>query len=162
MNLPKINFSNINYPLRLLIMGNIDTWSSMLAIIEDLTPEQLVYKHPNYKQRCITEMTNHALDTQYSFYTQNLILGRPYKELYSNLPKTAAEAQKRIVKTFVETIKLWKGLTPDDFTKDIKTEWGQILTGELALFQSITHTHYHVSEICCLRGLGGFPTKVMG
>ena len=81
--------------------------------------------------------------------------------LYKKPVKTVREAQKRIAETFQKTVELWEKLTPEDFQKEIQTEWGQVLTGELALFQSITHTHYHVSEICFLRGLGGFPTMAM-
>lgn len=162
MKLQKIDFNKFGYPLRLLLEGNTDTWYSLLSVIEDLTPNQLVYKHPGLEQRTIVEMINHALDTQYSFYTQNLVLGQPYQQLYLGLPQTVGEAQKRIGDTFTKTVKLWQDLKPEDFVKEIKTEWGQTLTGELALFQSITHTHYHVSEICFLRGLGGFPTKAMG
>ena len=162
MELQKINFAKFNYPLCLLLEGNSDTWYSLLSVIKDLTPDQLAYKHSGSNLRTIAEMINHALDTQYSFYTQNLILGQPYKQLYSDLPKTVEEAQKRIGDTFTKIVELWQDLKPQDFTKEIKTEWGQTLTSELALFQSITHTHYHVSEICFLRGLGGFPTKAMG
>lgn len=162
MELQKIDFTKFSYPLRLLLEGNSDTWYSLLSVIEDLTPDQLTYKHPGFEQRTIAEMINHAVDTQYSFYTQQLVLGQPYKQLYSDLPKTVEEAQARIGDTFAKTVELWQGLKPEDFTKEITTEWGQTLTGELALFQSITHTHYHVSEICFLRGLGGFPTKAMG
>ena len=162
MGLSKLDFTKFAHPLRLLLEGNFDTWSSMLAVIEDLTPEQLSYNHPNYEQRTIAQMITHAIDTQYSFYTQTLVLGRKYKELKLKLPKTKNEAIKMIVKTFKTTTNLWKNLKPKDFTKEIHTEWGQVLTGELALFQSITHTHYHVSEICFLRGIGGFPTKAMG
>ena len=162
MKLTKIDFSKFSYPLKVLLEGNTDTWYSLLSVIEDLTPQQLVYKHPNYAQRCIAEMINHALDTQYGFYTQNLVLGQSYQPLYADLPGTVTEAQKRIAETFAKTVEVWKSLQPKDFIKEIKTEWGQTLAGELALFQSNTHTHYHVSEVCFLRGLGGFPTKVMG
>lgn len=163
MKLPKIDLTGINYPLKSLLLGNEDTWGSMIVVVADLTPDQITYKYPNYTQRCIAEMVNHALDTQYGFYTKNLILGEKLPEpLYKDLAKTAEEAQQRILDTYQKVVNLWKNLGVQDFTKEIKTEWGQILTGELALFQSITHTHYHVSEICFLRGLGRFPTKVMG
>ncbi|MDP3994635.1 MAG: DinB family protein [bacterium] len=163
MELPKTDLTGISYPLKTLLLGNKDTWDSMLAVITDLTSEQLTHKQPNYTQRSITEMINHALDTQYGFYTKQLVLGeKSPKPLYENLAKTVAETQQRIVDTYQKVVNLWGKLTAQDFTKEIKTEWGQTLTGELALFQSITHTHYHVSEICFLRGLGGFPTKVMG
>lgn len=91
------------------------------------------------------------------------MLGEAVPEnLYPDLPKTAQGAQQRIIETYQKTIELWQNLGQEDFQKEIKTEWGQVLTGELALFQSITHTHYHVSEVCFLRSLGGFPTSVMG
>lgn len=163
MELPKIDFEKYDYPLKTLLLGNADTWNSMLDVVSDLTPEQLSYKHPNIKQRSIAEMINHALDTQYGFYTKHLVLGEEMPaNLYKEPPETAEEAQRRIVETYEKTVELWKGLAQEDFKKEIPTEWGQVLTGELALFQSITHTHYHVSEICFLRGLGGFPTSVMG
>lgn len=144
-------------------MGNVDTWSSILAVIADLTSEQLAYKHLGIKQRSIAEMVSHALDTQYGFYTRHLVMGEETPaSLYPEPPKTTEEAQKRIVETFAKTVALWEKLKPEGFQKEIQTEWGQVLTEELALFQSITHTHYHVSEICFLRSLGGFPTTVMG
>lgn len=162
MELPKINFAKFDYPLKLLLIGNADTWGAFLAVIEDLTPEQLAYKHPGLKLRSIAEMTNHALDCQYGFFTQKLALGKPGFELYREAPKTVKEVQQRVIETYAKTVKLWQGFGAKDFTREIKTPWGQVLTGELALFQSITHTHYHVSEICFLRGLGGFATVVMG
>ena len=163
MELPKIDFSKYEYPLKTLLLGNEDTWNSMLAIISDLTPEQFSYKHLNIEQRSIAEMINHALDTQYGFYTKHLVLNEEIPaNLYEDAPKTAEEAQNRIVQIYKQIIELWKNMGQDNFKKEINTEWGQVLTGELALLQSITHTHYHVSEICFLRGLGDFPTKVMG
>lgn len=163
MELPKTDLASISYPLKTLLLGNKDTWGSMMAVIADLTPEQLAYKHPNCAQRSIAEMIDHALDTQYGFYTKHLVLGEKLPEpLSENLAKTAEEAQQRVVDTYQKVADLWGKLTEQDFIKEIKTEWGQTLTGELALFQSITHIHYHVSEICFLRGLGGFPTQVMG
>ncbi|KKU10825.1 MAG: hypothetical protein A2Z96_05595 [Spirochaetes bacterium GWB1_48_6] len=163
MELRKIDLEKYSYPLRTLLLGNIDTWQSMLNVIEGLTPEQLQYKHQGIEQRSIAEMVVHAIDTQYGFYTKHLVLGENIPPaLYPDLSKTADEAFKMIGETFEKTLALWEKLTPEDFSKEIKTDWGQILTGELALLQSITHTHYHVSEICFLRGLGGFPTKVMG
>lgn len=163
MELPKIDFTKHRYPLRTLLLGNTDTWSAMLEVIEDLTPEQLIYKHPGIKQRRIAEIIDHALDTQSGFYTKHLVLGEEVPPtLYKNPPATSKEAQRRIAETFEKIMKLWQNLTDKDFAKEIKTEWGQVLTGELALFQSITHTHYHVSEICFLRGLGGFPTSALG
>ena len=163
MNLPKIDFSQLDQPLKLLLEGNEDTWSSMLAVVADLTVEQLAYKHPGYNQRSIAEMVNHALDTQYGFYTTNLVVGEALpKPLYKDSVKTVEETPQRIINVYQRIVRLWKSLKDKDLSKEIKTEWGQVLTGELALFQSITHTHYHVSEICFLRGLGGFPTQVMG
>lgn len=163
MELLKIDLSKHKYPLRLLLAGNEDTWYSMLTVIEDLKPKQLAYKHEGIKQRSIAEMINHTLDTQYGFYTKHLVLGAKMPaDLYKNLPKSVKEAQKRITDTYKKIVRLWRGLTQKDLKKKIHTEWGQILTGEQALFQSITHTHYHVSEICFLRGLGGFPTTALG
>ena len=93
---------------------------------------------------------------------KSLVLGKKYEELKMSLPKTAKKAQKSIVEVYKRTLEIWEKLDKKDFQKEIKTEWGQVLTGELALFQSVTHTAYHLSEICFLRGLGGFPTNVMG
>lgn len=162
MELPKHNFSKEKCPLKTLFLGNKDTWDSVVTVIQDLKSKQLSYKHSSYKHRTIAEMINHALDTQYSFYTNNLVLGKKYQVLKLPLPKTADAAFHNILKIYKKTVDLWRGLGNKDLTKKIKTEWGQTLTGELALFQSITHTHYHLSEICFLRGLGGFPTDVMG
>ena len=162
VELPKTNLSNIPYPLKTLLVGNEDTWNSFIAVISDLTPKQLAYKYPNYSQRSISEMINHALDTQFCFYTISLVVGDEYKALDLVLPKTANEAFKNILEIYKKTVGVWKELKQTDFQKEIKTDWGQIMTVELTLFQSITHTHYHLSEICFLRGLGGFPTKVMG
>lgn len=163
MDLPKIDFSQFNQPLRVLLKGNEDTWNSLLAVVSDLTPEQLSYKHPGVSQRSIVEMVDHAIDTQYNFYTQTLVLREKNPpKLYTSLPAGAEEATQRVVDVYSKTVKLWRKLKSEDFQKEITTEWGQVLTGELALFQSITHTHYHVSEICFLRGLGGFSTSVLG
>ncbi|PIR25941.1 MAG: hypothetical protein COV41_02435 [Candidatus Brennerbacteria bacterium CG11_big_fil_rev_8_21_14_0_20_43_10] len=163
MKLPKIDFEKYNYPLRTLLLGNSDTWQAMSAVIEDLTQKQFAYQYTQIKQRSIAQMLDHAMDTQYGFYTKKLVMGEDLPpNLYKKPVKTVREAQKRIAETFQKTVELWEKLTPEDFQKEIQTEWGQVLTGELALFQSITHTHYHVSEICFLRGLGGFPTTAMG
>ena len=162
MKLPKIVFSKYDYPSKLLLIGNEDVWNNFCAVVEDLTPEQMSYKHSGIKQRSIAEIVNHALDCQNSFYTKSLVLGKKYEELKMSLPKTAKKAQKSIVEVYKRTLEIWEKLDKKDFQKEIKTEWGQVLTGELALFQSVTHTAYHLSEICFLRGLGGFPTNVMG
>ena len=162
MQLPKIDFSKYSYPLRLLLIGNEDAWNNICAAVADLTSKQLSYKHPGIKQRSIAGMVNHALDCQYGFYTKSLLLGEEYKILELSLPKTVEEAVKNVVDIYKKTLEIWEKLDKKEFQREIKTEWGQVLTGELALFQSITHTAYHLSEICFLRGLGGFPTNVMG
>jgi len=163
MKLVELDFSKYEYPLKTLLTGNADTWWSMSAVVKDLTPQQLKYSHPGIKQRSIAEMVDHALDTQYGFYTKHLVMGEELPDPLYNVPAAdASEAQQRIADTYKKMVELWIGLTKADFQKEIPTEWGQVLTGESALFQSITHTHYHVSEICFLRSLGGFPTEVLG
>ena len=163
MTLPKLPTAGYQYPLKLLLIGNEDTWNSMLSVISDLTPEQFTYKHPGIKQRSIREIISHTLSTQYYFYTEHLVLGQKLsKQDPITQPKDIAEAQKQIINTYRQVTKLWQQLKPELFTQEIKTDWGQVMTCELVLFQSITHTHYHVSEINFLRGLGGFSTQVMG
>ena len=73
MALPKIDFSQFSQPLKVLLKGNEDTWNSLLAVVSDLTPEQVSYKHPGASQRSIAEMIDHAIDSQHNFYTQTLI-----------------------------------------------------------------------------------------
>lgn len=161
MNLPKYNFSKIKDPLRILLLGNEATWKTILAVISDLSSEQLAYKHPKYAQRSIAEMILHAMDAQYAFFTRHLLMGEKYTS-FKKVPKTTKAAEKAIVKIYKSIVRDWKRFTQKDLKKKFKTDWGAALTGEIALFESITHTYYHISEICSLRGLGGFPTKAMG
>lgn len=162
MELPKVDLTGLNYPLKTLVWGSWDSWNNLMLVIEDLTEEQLNYCHPNIEQRSIKAMVKHAIDTPYAFFTKVLVLGEKYQEIDLNSVDSLAGLQNKAVEYFQKTIDLWKTLTPEDLNKEIKTEWGQVLTGEQALIQAISHTNYHVSEICFLRGLGGFPTKVMG
>lgn len=162
MELETIDYKKIDYPMKTLLMGNEDTWWGLLSVIEDLTDEQLKFKSKeNPNQRSIAEIIKHVPETQYGFYTLKLVLEKPGEVVFDE-PQTVEEAKKTLTNAYQKTISTWQKITKKQLERKFTTEWGQELTGELALFQSITHTHYHVSDICFLRGCGGFPTKVMG
>ena len=162
MKLETIDYQKIEYPMKTLLMGNEDTWSGLLAVIEDLTDEQLKFKSTeNPNQRSIAEIIKHVPETQYGFYTLILVLEKPGEVVFDK-PQTVEEAKKMLADAYQKTVSTWLKITKEQLERKFTTEWGQELTGELALFQSITHTHYHLSEICFLRGCGGFPTKAMG
>lgn len=163
MELPKVDYSEIKYPLKTLLAGNEDTWSGLMAVVEDLTDDQLQFKSKENPGRSIAEIIQHIPDTQYLFYTKSLVMEEKYSgPMYPEAPKTTAEAVKILAEAYNKIADTWQNLTQEQLKRKFDTEWGQKLSGELALFQSITHTHYHVSEICFLRGCGGFPTKAMG
>lgn len=162
MKLKTIDYQKTEYPMKTLLMGNEDTWVSLLEVIEDLTDEQLKFKSKeNPKQRSIAEIIKHIPETQYGFYTLTLVLEKPEEVIFDE-PQTVEEAKKVLSDAYQKIVSTWQKATKEQLERKFTTEWGQELTGELALFQSITHTHYHVSEICFLRGCGGFPTEVMG
>lgn len=163
MDLPKIDYSRIEYPLRTLLAGNEDSWSSLVGVVEDLTDDQLQFKSKENPGRSIAEIIQHIPDTQYLFYTKSLVMEEKYSgPMYLEVPKTTAEVLDLLTEAYSKIVEAWQKITPKQLEREFDTEWGQKLSGELALFQSITHTHYHVSEICFLRGCGGFPSEVMG
>lgn len=162
MKLETIDYQKIDYPMKTLLMGNEDTWPSLVDVIEDLTDEQLKFKSKeNPSQRSIAEIIKHVPETQYGFYTLTLVLEKP-EEVVFDEPQTVEEAKKMLADAYQKTALTWQKISKEQLERKFATEWGQEMTGELALFQSITHTHYHVSEICFLRGCGGFSTEVMG
>jgi len=163
MELPKIDYFKSEYPLKTLLMGNEDTWGSLVGVVEDLTDDQLQFKSKENPGRSIAEIIQHIPDTQYLFYTRSLVMEEKYAgPMFPKAPKTTKEAFDLLSDAYQKIVGVWQKITPKQLKREFETEWGQKLNGELALFQSITHTHYHVSEICFLRGCGGFPTKAMG
>lgn len=157
------NTKGLVYPLKLLIEGNSDAHSQLYSVIGSLEDKNLTYKHPSVKNRTIAEMISHALCTQSCFYTSVLVLGN--KEGCNpecRVPKSVPEALKRIQTNLNNVTRKWSKLSEVDLGKEIKTEWGQVMTEEIALFQSIEHMMYHVGEICFLAGIGGFYKGVLG
>lgn len=155
------DYKKYKYPLRLLLEGNSDAHSQLYSVVESLKDEHLGYKHPKVKNRTIGEMVSHAICTQYGFYTCSLVIGKECK-CECGEPKTVKEALELIQKNLDEITKLWKKFTKEELQKEIKTEWGQVMSKELALFQSIEHIVYHVGEICFIAGIGGFYKGVLG
>lgn len=162
MTLPAVDWKGKQYPLRSLLMLNEDVYDALISVVQDLTLEQLNFSRPEIPNRTIAQIIDHLLDTQYRFFLKELIFGEkePNSKLIS--AKSETELQKRISKYYQKTVGLYQKIKPEDFRKVINTPWGQKLSVELAAFQGITHTYYHVSEICFLRGLGGFYNKALG
>jgi hypothetical protein len=147
------------YPLSLLIEGNIDAHSQLYEVLSSFKDKDLTYKFKD--NRTISEMISHTLCTQYCFYTHTLVLGKECKCPHSN-PRTVNKATGMIEKNLDDVTKIWSQLKEKSFKEEFKSEWGQILTKELALFQSIEHFMYHVGEICLTAGIGGFYRGTLG
>lgn len=155
------NYKKYKYPLRLLLEGNSDAHVQLYSVVESLRDKHLKYKHADVKNRNIGEMISHALCTQYCFYSHQLVLGRECKCAHKT-PKTIKVALDMIQKNLDDVLKLWEGMSKDELQREFKTEWGQVMSKELALFQSIEHIMYHVGEICFMAGIGGFYKGVLG
>jgi len=162
MNFPKNDFSSVQQPLKILLEGNEVTWKSFWDVVGELKPKHFTYKHPNIEHRTISAMVNHALDAHYSFFTLSLLHEKKYKPLKLVSPKNSSQAQKNIATVYKKIVKDWMKLTDKQLKKKYKTDWGAVLKGDMVIFEAINHAYYHLSEICFVRGLGGFPTKLMG
>jgi hypothetical protein len=160
--LPVTDWQNKPYPLKSILMLNEDVYNALVLVTEDLTLEQLNFVKPEVPNRKVEEMVNHLLDCQCRFYLQELIFGEKQEELKFNPVQNPVELQERITEYYQKMVNLYQKIDPRDFGREIITSWGQKLTVELACFQAITHVYYHVSEICFLRGLGGFYNQALG
>lgn len=160
--LPTINWQDKPYPIKSILMLNEDVYTALVSVIKDLTSEQLNFSQTDVHNRTINQMIDHLLDSQYRFFTKELIFGE--KEPEPNFSPTAsiAEVQQRITDYYQKIVDLYTKINPSAFSRKIATPWGQELTVELVAFQGVTHAYYHVSEICFLCGIGGFYNKALG
>jgi hypothetical protein len=143
----------------LLIEGNNATLGDLYSVLETFNDKNLQYKYKD--SRTIAQIIKHIACSQNCMYLDEFILGEKGKCTCQE-PKTIKQALKIVQDLKVYYAKIVKGLDKDELAKTFTTEWGQSLTKELALFQSITHTAYHISEICFLAGLGGFYKGTLG
>ena len=147
------------YPARILIEGNRSTINDLCGVVATFTDDNLKYKHQD--SRTIAEIIQHIICSQNCMYLNSFVLGKKTK-CNCHTPKTVKEAIKAINGLDPYFAEVVNSLESEDYQVKFKTEWGQELTKELALFQSVTHTSYHISEICFLAGLGGFYKNTMG
>ena len=162
MTLPSVDWQGKPYPLKSILMLNEDVHNALISVVKDLTPEQLNFSRPEIPNRTIAQMINHILDAQHRFFLKELIFKEKEAEPKFEPAKNINELLQRIEKYYQNIVNLYQKINPADFGKVIETSWGQKLSIELAAFQGITHTYYHVSEICFMCGLGGFYNKALG
>lgn len=155
------DLAKYSYPYKLLLEGLADSHSKLYSVIESFKDKNLTYKNSAVKNRNIGEMVSHIVCAQVCFYTQKLVQGEDIKcECF--VPKTIKEALEMIQENLDRISRIWTEIDEKEFEKEVRTEWGQVMTKEVALLQSIEHTMYHVGEICFLAGMGGFYKGVLG
>lgn len=162
MALPAVSWQDKPYPLKSILMLNEDVYNALIAVTEDLTLEQLNFSRSDIPNRTIIQMVNHLLDAHYRFFLKELVFRKKDEESKSPSIANPTELQQRIGEYYQKIIDLYQDINPADFGNVIETPWGQKSTVELIAFQGITHAYYHVSEICFLRGLGGFHNQALG
>jgi len=159
MKMPSIR--GVKYPHSILIEGSADAHSQLYSVIESFKDTHLLYKHKD-DDRTLSDIISHALCTQYCWYTQEIVLENKTKKCACKAELTIEKTLESIQKNLERTSRKWKQLSEKELQTEIKTEWGQIMSKELALFQSIEHMMYHVGEICYIAGLGAFYKGTLG
>lgn len=151
----------MTYPYKLLLEGNADAHSQLYSVVETFKDEHLSYKNPDVKSRTCGEIISHTVCTQSCFFTNSLVLGKKEK-CECKVPASIDDALKMIQGNLMNMSKTWQDISVEELETEITTEWGQIMSKELALFQSIEHFMYHVGELCFLAGMGGFYQGTLG
>ena len=141
---------------------NIDVHSQLYSVIETLKDEHLKFKIDTY-DRTIGSILSHTLSTQEHFFIGFLALGNKTEADYKEpTVTTIKEAVKLIQDNLNSTTKLISGISAEELKKEIKTEWGQVMSKELAIWQGITQITLHTGEICVMAGIGGFYKGTLG
>lgn len=159
MKIPSLK--KMSYPQRLLIEGASDAHAQLYSVIESFKDADLSYKHKK-DDRSIAEIVSHALCCQYCWYTRELVLEKETQPCTCRAEKSVVKTLKNIQQNQKRVAQTWKQISQKELQKEFKTEWGQVMTKELALFQSVEHMMYHVGEICYIAGLGGFYKGTLG
>jgi uncharacterized damage-inducible protein DinB len=142
-------------------MVNADMLTNLRSVVESLKDEHLSYRPDNVKVRTIGELVSHILCTQECYYTNELVLERE-EECTCSSPNTVKEALRMIDEYEKRILDVWGGISVSELMKEFDTEWGQRLSKELALFQSIEHSMHHIGQICLIASIGGFYKNVLG
>ena len=143
----------------LLILGNNSTLDDLVSVLKTFKDEHLSARYKG--SRTIAEILQHIHCSQNCMYLNDFIMNNK-RNCECNAPKTIKEAISNIEEMKSYFTQIIKELNETDFKKEFTTEWGQDLTKEKALFQSITHTSYHLSEICFIAGLNNFYQGTLG
>lgn len=161
MPIKKSDFKKYEYPYKLLLEGAADVLGQMYSVVETFKDEDLKYENPDIKNRTIGEMIYHSLCAQICFYTHEVLLNKK-EECKCKVPETIKEALEMIHSNLDTITKIWPQIRKDKLNEVFKTDWGQTMTKENAMLQSVTHMMYHIGEICFLAGIGGFYKGTLG
>ncbi|MDD3661967.1 MAG: DinB family protein [Candidatus Dojkabacteria bacterium] len=155
------DYSGKGYPHRSLLEVNADAHSQLHSVVESFSDENLSYKIDGY-ERSIGDVISHTLTTARYYFIGHLALGLSVDD-YSE-PKIASvkDALDLIQENLDEMSSLIEKLDAQDLASTIKTEWGQEMSKELAVWQGITQIMLHLGELCVMAGNGGFYKGTLG
>lgn len=155
------DFSSKENPYRPLLEVNNDVHSQLYSVVETFGDNNLFHKIKGY-DRTVAEVISHTLTTHQSYFIGHLSLGKAVDDYSEPKITSVKDALGMIQKNLEETNDLICNMSQKDFTARIKTEWGQELTKEMAVWMGITQIMLHLGEVCVMAGNGGFYKGTLG
>ncbi|MBN2100419.1 DinB family protein [Candidatus Dojkabacteria bacterium] len=159
LNTPDV--SSKEYPYRSLLQVNNDVHSQLYSVVESFLDQNLKHMVKEY-DRNIAQVISHTLTTERYYFIGHLAEGKSIENYDEPTIKTIKQALEMIQENLDQTNSQIENLSIEDLNTTIKTEWGQEMTKELALWQGITQIMLHTGEICLMAGIGGFYKGVLG
>lgn len=153
--------STFNYPYLSLIEVNSDVHTQLYSVIETFEDKHLSFTVESY-DRSIAQVIAHTLTTPKEYFIEHLVLGQDISDYSEPKIESVHQALEMTEQTLIDIERLIKNIDKDEFQKIIKTEWGQEMRKELAIWQALNHVVLHTGELTLMAGQGGFYKGTLG
>jgi hypothetical protein len=130
-------------------------YDSLIAILTDLTDQQLEYHAPQIDTRSIRDVAIHAYRPVFAIAC---VLAREKWPVRPQLPVTKNELFNLLQTMHTQTDAYLIRIPLDTLDEAIPLPWNQNQSGLEALVGSFMHGIQHIGAIQGIRAFGGFPT----
>jgi len=137
------------------------SFGQIVAIVQDLTDEQVQFTDARLDERSIAGVTMHAAGAML-FIVGTITGASGERPTWQSMPATKAELLEKLEGVRRSLDGLMASLTDEQLARTFAMPWGQQLSGAATVQSACQHALRHAGTILDLRALGGFPSYALG
>jgi uncharacterized damage-inducible protein DinB len=149
------------YPYLSLQEVNTEVHMQLYSVLETFEDKHLSFTVDGY-ERSIAQVIAHTLTTPKEYFIEHLVLDKDISDYSEPEIESIQQALKLTEKAMNDIECIIKDIDRKELQKIIKTEWGQEMRKELAIWQALNHVVLHTGELTLMAGQGGFYQSTLG